>query len=52
MVFLKKFIKFWEFFFQVCKSGDPHAEDIVLSNMRVAFDRMFLDVQVCMIDAC
>lgn len=29
----------------VFQSGDPHAEDIVLSNMRVAFDRMFLDVK-------
>lgn len=29
----------------VFKSGAPHAEDIVLSNMRVAFDRMFLDVK-------
>ncbi|KAJ0620523.1 putative glycerol-3-phosphate 1-O-acyltransferase [Helianthus annuus] len=24
---------------------NPHAEDIVLSNMRVAFERMFLDVK-------
>ncbi|CAI9290970.1 unnamed protein product [Lactuca saligna] len=29
----------------VLKSGDPCAEDIVVSNMRVAFDRMFLDVK-------
>ncbi|XP_071737435.1 glycerol-3-phosphate acyltransferase, chloroplastic [Rutidosis leptorrhynchoides] len=29
----------------VFQSGDPHAEDIVLSNMRVAFDRMFLAVK-------
>ncbi|KAI3804515.1 hypothetical protein L1987_26117 [Smallanthus sonchifolius] len=29
----------------VFQSGNPHAEDIVLSNMRVAFDRMFLDVK-------
>ncbi|KAJ9537015.1 hypothetical protein OSB04_029748 [Centaurea solstitialis] len=29
----------------VLQSGAPHAEDIVLSNMRVAFDRMFLDVK-------
>ncbi|KAJ0769315.1 putative glycerol-3-phosphate 1-O-acyltransferase [Helianthus annuus] len=29
----------------VFQSGNPRAEDIVLSNMRVAFDRMFLDVK-------
>lgn len=29
----------------VFRSGDPHAENTVLSNMRVAFDRMFLDVK-------
>ncbi|KAI7743030.1 hypothetical protein M8C21_032695 [Ambrosia artemisiifolia] len=29
----------------VFQSGNPLAEDIVLSNMRVAFDRMYLDVK-------
>ncbi|GKA91980.1 glycerol-3-phosphate acyltransferase, chloroplastic [Tanacetum coccineum] len=29
----------------VLSSGVPHAEDIVLANMRVAFDRMFSDVK-------
>ncbi|MFS7926949.1 putative glycerol-3-phosphate 1-O-acyltransferase [Helianthus anomalus] len=29
----------------VLQSGNPHAEDIVLSNMRVAFERMFFDVK-------
>ncbi|PWA47973.1 Glycerol-3-phosphate O-acyltransferase, alpha helical bundle, N-terminal [Artemisia annua] len=29
----------------VLSSGVPHAEDIVLANMRIAFDRMFSDVK-------
>ncbi|KAK9274990.1 hypothetical protein L1049_022247 [Liquidambar formosana] len=29
----------------VFKSGDPKADEIVLSNMAVAFDRIFLDVE-------
>lgn len=29
----------------VSQSGDPQADEIILSNMSVAFDRMFLDVE-------
>lgn len=32
--------------FQVLKTKDPKADEIVLSNMAVAFDRIFLDVKV------
>jgi len=32
--------------FQVIKSGDPKADDIVLSNMTALLDRIFLDVKV------
>lgn len=31
---------------QVLQSGDPTANDIILSNMAVAFDRILLDVEV------
>lgn len=32
--------------FQIIKSGHPKADEIVLSNMTVALDRIFLDVVV------
>ena len=32
--------------FQVFQSGNPRADEIVLSNMAMAFDRMFFDVEV------
>ena len=32
--------------FQVFQSGNPRADEIVLSNMAIAFDRMFYDVEV------
>lgn len=33
-------------YFQVIESGNPKADEIVLSNMAVALDRIFLDVEV------
>lgn len=32
--------------FQVFQSGNPRADEIVLSNMAVAFDRVLLDMEV------
>lgn len=32
--------------FQVFQSGNPRADEIILSNMTVALDRIFLDVEV------
>lgn len=33
-------------YFQVIESGNPKADEIVLSNMTVALDRILLDVEV------
>lgn len=33
-------------YFQVFESGNPKADEIVLSNMAVALDRILLDVEV------
>lgn len=32
--------------FQVFQSGNSRADEIVLSNMAVAFDRVLLDIEV------
>jgi hypothetical protein len=38
--------------FQVIKSGDPKADEVVLSNMTALLDRIFLDVKVCLNSIC
>lgn len=36
----------WVLKIQVLGSGHPKADEIVMSNMAIAFDRIFSDVQV------
>ena len=43
---IKKKNKLCAVMFQVFQSGNPRADEIVLSNMAMAFDRMFFDVEV------